>query len=1016
MVQPARMFRFGPFELDVRAGQLRKHGLRLRLPDQSFRVLLLLLEQPGEVVLRDEIQRKLWPNNTVVEFEHSIYAAVKRLRNALGDAGEGPRYIETVAKRGYRFLAGVNVERVAEPDPVAASPAEEVRAPALTDGDRTGAVVSHYSILAKLGEGGMGVVYRAEDLKLGRHVALKFLPLPADEASHNMRERFQREARAASALNHPHICTIYGVEELAGQPAIVMELVEGETLAARLAKGPLSMEKALPLAIQTADALDAAHRRDIVHRDLKPANIMLTKSGVKVLDFGLAKMERSAVGGEETATEVTQAGTILGTWQYMSPEQVQGKETDARSDLFAFGCVLYEMLTGKRAFEGESAASVIASILERDPAPLTTAPLLERIVRRCLAKDPDQRFQTARDLKAALTWAMEQASATLAAAHSRDRRWLVAALIVGVALAGMAALGWLRPRPVQPRTVLRWTVPLAGDPGNSYGVAVSRDGARFAYFALADGQSRIMLRSLDQMEARPVYGSEGAMRPFFSPDGRWLAYFTGMGGALKKVAITGGLPVTLCEDAMALGGSWGDDDRIVFSASGGTVLKQVSASGGKCELLSAPDQQSGETSHRWPQILPGGDSVLLTVGVGRSYDNARIGILDRAKRTVRILVENATEGRYVPSGHLVYVRGGTLFAVPFDLKRLAITGPEAPAVEGVFYNASGGFADYDFAESGLLLYMQETRSTNPPTLDWVDRNGASSHSSLPPQRYVQVGGRVGGSKLRLSPDGKRVAVTMNGSGALDIWIGDLARGTLSRLTAEGDNHQPVWTPDGKRVVFMSFQRQIPGIYCAPVDGSGKAEPLVASVFAYPDGWTPDGKTLLYESTGTVRIWAMTLPAGGGDGKPRMLSEPGAFNESAAQVSPDGRWMAYVSDESGKKQVYVRPYPGPGGKVPISIEAGDSPRWSADGREIFYFDPARNQVMAVAIEGASNRAGTPHALFEQPNLDWDVTPDGKRFLVRSLPKTEASRARLQVVVNWFDELSRKVPAGRSGAVH
>lgn len=720
-ISQPRFIRFGPFELDVRAAELRKHGIKVRLHEQPFRILLMLLKHPGEVVLRDEIRQTLWPNNTVVEFDHSINAAIQRLRDAMGDSADRPHYVETVARRGYRFIGTL--------EPVEAVAVEEPRDP-------------------------------------------------------------------------------------------------------------------------------------------------------------------------------------------------------------------------------------------RSP-------------------------------KLAVAW--------------------IAAGAVAVALAGMAAWGWLHPRPVQPRTVLRWTVPLAmADPGNGYAVAVSRDGSRFAYTELADGQSRIVLRNLDQMEARPVSGSEGAFRPFFSPDGRWLAYFTGAHGALKKVAITGGNPVTLCEDAGGFGGSWGDDDRIVFPAGGGTALKQVSASGGKCEVLSEPDPRSGDTSLRWPQILPGGHSVLLTIGRRGTYDNARIGILDGVTRKVRILVDGAADGRYVPSGHLVYVRGGTLFAVPFDLKRLAITGPEAPIVEGIYYTAGGGFADYDFAESGLLLYIQEMRSTNLPTLDWVDRKGASGHSSLPRQRYGrQV--KYGGSNLRLSPDGHRVAVMINPEQG-GIWIGDLTRGTLTRLTAE-EATRPVWTPDGKRVVFSSSPRQIPGIYWAPADGSGKAELLVPSVVAWPDGWTPDGKTLLYESIGTAHIWAVTLPSGGGDGKPRMLSEPSAFNESAAQVSPDGRWMAYVSDESGKNQVYVRPFPGPGGKVPISIEAGDGPRWSADGREIFYFDTARNQVMAVAIEGSTSiHAGQPHALFEQRNQDWDVAPDGKRFLVRRPPQTEAGQAKLQVVVNWFDELSRKVPPGRSGAVH
>ena len=443
---PSRTIRFGPFELDVRAAELRKHGIRIRLHEQPFRILFMLLEHPGEVVLRDEIRQALWPNNTIVEFDHSINAAIQRLRDALGDSADNPRYVETVARRGYRFIGTVEREAPAPAAEVAALPAAGP-VPEVDPSDLSGQTFSHFRVLAKLGSGGMGVVYRAEDLKLGRQVALKFLPLPAHEAPPALLDRFQREARAASALNHPNICTIYGVDEFAGQPVIVMELLEGETLEARVAKAALTQEKALPLAIQLATALDAAHRKGIVHRDLKPANIMLTKSGLKVLDFGLAKVERAIAGEVETFTEVTQAGTILGTWQYMSPEQAQGKDADARSDLFSFGCILLEMLTGQRAFTGGTPADLISAILTKDPlasAPLATPlpPTLASVIRHCLEKSPDDRFQTARDLAFALEAlsAGSAASATAPAPVGAHRRWLAwgvaAALVALLAIAG----------------------------------------------------------------------------------------------------------------------------------------------------------------------------------------------------------------------------------------------------------------------------------------------------------------------------------------------------------------------------------------------------------------------------------------------------------------------------------------------------------------------------------------------------------------------------------------------------
>ena len=648
-------------------------------------------------------------------------------------------------------------------------------------------------------------------------------------------------------------------------------------------------------------------------------------------------------------------------------------------------------------------------------------------LRKALGKEGDEWIETvpkhgyrfaATVTKVAGDGARPEESTGLQPAPNRLSRQRVPWLIAGVPtlLALVFAVLYFRPTgspQVELRPVSRWTVPMMSvEPYNVFGInvgfglAVSRDGTRLAYAERWGGSSRIVLRNLEQMDTKPIPGTEGGLRPFFSPDGQWLAYFTGSpGGSIRKVAITGGTSITLCENASYFGGSWGDDDRIVFSSYQGIGLMRVPAAGGKCESLSAPDRQAGEATRRWPQILPGGQ-LLFTAGGGGSYDSAKILVLDLRTGRSRVLV-NGSAGRYVPSGHLVYVRRGTMFAVPFDIKQLSITGRETPVIEGIFYNNAGGFAEYTFSNSGLLLYMAETRPTNLSTLDWLDHNGTSQTVSAQPQIY---------GNIRLSPNGQRAAVNiMAGAGAIrDIWIIDLMRGTLNRLTSEGVNDNPIWTMDGRRVAFYSTQGsfQPAGIYWAAADGSSKPELLLATnTVCFPDSWTPDGRTLLYHSTGPAHIWAVRPTVNGGDGNPRLLFERSAFNETQAQVSPDGRWVAYASDDSGKNQIYVRAFPGPGGKVPISVEGGENPRWSRGGRELFYLDPAKSRVMAVDIQaGPMFRIGQTHALFEQHNPDWDVAPDGQHFLVRKQPQTVQNEPKLQVVVNWFDELRRRVPAG------
>jgi len=868
-----------------------------------------------------------------------------------------------------------------------------------------GTQVGCYEILALIGAGGMGEVYRAKDTRLKREVALKVLPDSFANDPERM-ARFQREAEVLASLNHSNIAAIYGIEDR----ALVMELVDGETL-----KGPLPIETALNYGKQIAAALEAAHEKGIIHRDLKPANIKVTpQEVVKVLDFGLAAVTQPSADQSRDPSvsptmtiSPTRVGMILGTAAYMSPEQACGKLVDKRADIWAFGCVLYELLTGRPAFTGETITDVLAAVVKTEPDWNAVPEKVRWLLVSCLQKDPKQRLRDIGD-------AWLQVDKAPNKIHEQKRIWLPWA-VLSLLLSSIAAWALLHSPPAEPRLVTRWTMPLAAtDPGLGFGLSLSRNGTHLAYSDRTAGGSQIVLRSLDQTDAKPIAGSKDGLRPFFSPDGRWLAYFTGLGGAIKKIAITGGTSITLCEDASYFGGSWGEDNQIVFSAKGGTALMQVPASGGKCEILTTPDRQKGEIGHRWPQILPGGRSLLFTIGTSRLFADARIAVLDRATRTYRVLVEGASVGRYVPSGHLVYVRGGALFAAPFDLKRLVITGPEAPVIEGVYFNSTGGFADYSFSGSGLLVYMQETRLTSFSTLDWVDRKGNSNQSALPAATYTQAVLSANGSSVRLSPDGRRAAVTITGgAGDRNIWIGDLLRGTLSRLTSGGTSDHPAWTPDGRHVVFyQSSPTEVRGIYWTPADGSGKPELLVKTplLYAFPDSWAPDGRTLLYQTTEPGRIWTFTLPGTGHDSETRALFEATQFNEGEAELSPDGHWMIYVSDESGKNQVYARPFPGPGSKVPISIDAGETPRWSGSGREVFYFDPAKNRVMAVDIEAGSSElhAGQPHSLFDQQNRDWDVAVDGKRFLARRLPQTEQNQAKLQVVVNWFEELRRRAP--------
>ncbi len=775
-----------------------------------------------------------------------------------------------------------------------------------------------------------------------------------------------------------------------------------------------------------ADALDKAHRRGIIHRDLKPGNIMLTKSGAKLLDFGLAKAAvPQSTGMTLTAaatgtTAVTQQGTIVGTFQYMSPEQVEGKEVDARSDIFSFGAVLYEMVTGRRAFASKSQLSAASAILEKDPEPISTLqpmtpPALDRAIQVCLAKDPEDRWQTARDLQLELKWIAEGGSqVTLppsGAAKGIRARWRGALLwgIVSLFLAAITGLAIWNLRPSPPRPVSRFVITLPPSQRlprlDQPAVALSPDGNHLAYVAIQGGTQQLYLRAMDSLEAMPIPGTEGATEPFFSPDGQWLGFFAG--NKLKKVSVNGGAVLTLGEASFPGGASWGGQGMIAFAPTSASVLQQVSDAGGTPQPLTRFEK--GEFSHRWPEFLSGGKVVLFAAsGASFNWTTAQIAVQLIGTGERRTLIPGATQPRYASSGHLVGAQGGNLMAVPFDPQRLEVTGPAVPVVEGVLQSTTSGAAQYSFSATGSLVYIPGSNQADQRRLVWVTRNGAEQPVDAPARPYVFP---------RLSPDGRRVAVVIAEQES-QVWLYDLSRETLTRLTFEGNvNLNPVWTPDGKRVAFHSNKEGPPTIYWQLADGSGRPERLTTTEYVHvPMSWSPDGQLLAFFEVNPATgydIWVLRLS----DRKAQpFLRTP--FEESVPRFSPDGRWLAYVSNESGRHEIYVQPFPGPGGKLQISSEGGREPAWNPNGRELFYRSGDKMMAVDIATQ-PSFAAGKPRVLFEgryEPSLatapNYDVSPDGQRFLM--LKRSEAGEGaptQINVVLNWFEELKRRVPPGK-----
>jgi serine/threonine-protein kinase len=867
----------------------------------------------------------------------------------------------------------------------------------------------------------MGEVYRARDTRLERTVAIKILPAQFS-ADPIRKQRFEREAKTISGLNHPHICTLHDVGSQDGVDYLVMECVEGDTLAERLEKGPLPLEQVLKYGAQIGDALDKAHRNGVVHRDLKPGNIMLTPAGAKLLDFGLAKAAPLANLATVTATAVkqspaTEQGTIVGTFQYMSPEQVEGKELDGRSDIFSLGAVVYEMLTGQRAFKGKSQLSVASAILEKEPEPVssirpTTPPALDHAIKKCLAKVPDERWQCASDLASELKWIAETgsqvASGPAPAAKAIGARWRGALLwgIMSTLLAAITGLAiWnLKPSPSQPVSRAVITLPpgqrLAGL--DQPALALSRDGTQLAYVAIQGGTQQLYVRAMDSLDATPIPGTEGAVNPFFSPDGQWLGFFAGK--KLKKVSVSGGVALTLGEANGPRGASWDSQGMIAFAPTGVSLLQKVPDAGGTPQPLSRFEK--GEASHRWPEFLPGGKALLFDAMTSTfNWTRAQLAVESVGTGERQNLVQGGWQPRYASSGHLIYAQRGSLMAAPFDLQRLALTGTAVPVVEGVRQSTTTGAVQYSFSATGSLAYVPGTVQSAQLKLVWVTRNGAEQPVAAPARGYVFP---------RLSPDGRRIAV-----GIIDqetqVWLYDLSRETLTRFTFEGNvNLSALWTPDGRRIAFQSDKEGPQNVYWQRADNSGGLERLTTSDYtSVPSSCSPDGQLLAFvqidPATG-FDIWVLRLT----DRKAQpFLRTP--YNETSPRFSPDGRWLAYISNESGRYEVYVQPYPGPGGKWQISTEGGSEPTWNPNGRELFYRSGDKMMAVDIAMHPGLT-VGKPRALFAgwyeatpATFSNYDVTPDGQRFLMLKPADTgESAPTQINVVLNWFEELKRRVP--------
>jgi serine/threonine-protein kinase len=912
---------------------------------------------------------------------------------------------------------------------------------ALAAGTRIGA----YEIVAPLGAGGMGEVYRARDAKLNREVAIKVL-LPAVTNDPERVVRFSREAQMLAALNHQNIAHIHGLEHSEGVRALVMELVEGPTLADRIAQGAIGLDDALPIAKQIAEALEAAHGLGIIHRDLKPANIKIRADGtVKVLDFGLAKALDPAGAAPTVSIHATEAGLILGTAAYMAPEQARGKVVDKRADIWAFGCVLYEMLTGLRAFAGAELSDTVAFVLTKGPdwtaLPAITPAPIRRLLRRCLEKDRTQRLADIADarleidevLTAPASDSMTAVSVVTPVRHARWQRALPWAIAAILGVAWVLLLGrWAPWRTTPLLAPQRLSVELGVDgtlPTTDAAFVLSPDGTLLGFVARTAGRSsQLYVRRLDQLTATPLNGTDGASSPFFSPDGQWVAFFADL--KLKKVPVTGGAVVTLADaSGNPRGGWWAEDGTIVFAPSHRSGLMRVTSVGGQAQPLTMLAE--GEITHRFPQMLPDGAAVLYTASTNVNIGADATLVVQPLPSGERTIVQRGGYfGRYVASGHIVYIQNGTLFAIPFDRQRLAVTGPAGRAIDGVRSDAGRGSAQFALSQLGTFVYLRGENPFSARPMAWMDRTGTIAALRATPADW---------SNPEFSPDGQRIAMDIRGGGHSDIWVYEWARDTLTRLTSEGTNEErPVWTPDGRRIVYRSFKSSTDSsgntLSWRRADGMADAQVLIRSnATLIPGSWHPTKKMLAYVATTPASgDDVMILPVEGDEAGGWKPGQPTAFlnsvaNEAGPTFSRDGRWLAYHSTESGRAEVYVRPFPGPGARVIVSSAGGHTSSWSRARPELVFAAPALDyrHVLMVApyrVENESFRAGKPRLWAERaPALRellverlYALHPGGVRVAIARPSEAEAvGQNHLTFVLNFFDELRRIAPEQRKG---
>jgi len=887
-----------------------------------------------------------------------------------------------------------------------------------------GKTLAHYRILAKLGEGGMGEVWKARDVTLDREVAIKILP-EAYAADADRLRRFEREAKLLASLNHPNIAMVHGLHEANGVHFIAMELVPGSTLAARIARGAVPLGETMAMARQITAALEAAHERGVIHRDLKPANIMVRDDGaLKVLDFGLAKSSgpQAAVAEDSIAVTVapgeTSEGSILGTATYMSPEQARGQPLDKRTDIWSFGCVLFEMLAAKRCFGGETTSDTLASILEREPdlsnLPDEVPAEIRRLLSRCLRKNPVERLRDIGDARITLEDIQNVDEPAATTATPRTRRNTLRLAIAALAVVCAAIVGWLArtPAPSDSPAPTRLVVSLPVQHqlaiALDFSLAISPDGTVLVYGASSSAGSspRLYLRRLDRFKALPIPGTEGAFGPFFSPDSRMLGYIAD--AKLYTTAVEGGTPVEICQLEQAIPGAWwGSDGWIYYVQSLGRGLSRVPATGGTPEILTSPDATRGETSHGWPQLLPDGKHLLFTM---QNVGGSQIAVLSLQTKNWHAIEKGVGAARYLPSGHLLIARHEGLTAIGFDLEKLEATGAPVVVLDDVYLMPAlygVGLAAYSVADNGRIVYLAGGAAASQNRLVWVDRDGQISPLDSEPTAYEWP---------RISPHGGRVAVTTRtADGKLDVWALDIERRARTRLTFNGTGILPCWTPDGGEVLFASpkANSSVNAIYRTAADGTGQPQLVLDGVNPrFPIAWSPDGQHLAFvewHPQNMRDIWIYS--EGDHPHTESIIATP--FDEYAPKFSPDGRWLAYVSNESGHYEVYVRPYPTGHGRWLVSVGGGTEPHWHPSGQTMFYRNGDKMMEVPIRTEPTFS-VEAPNVVFTKAfksgvysTLSYDITADGQRFLMieRNL---EMIPNQLNVVLDWGEELRNKIP--------